>query len=216
MSYNKHNQVANPSLVPVIKDLEKMFELANKKFFGGSLPPVVIVTSKDTMSAYGWYTCAEVWKATDGETEKSFHEICITPENLTRGLVPTWATMIHEMCHHYNFMNGIKDTSNRGVYHNQKFKETAEKAGLVIEKVEKYGYSKTSVSEETEKWMLSCEKSMLQDFNLHREEAVKPKKVRQKSHSIKYVCPTCGTSCRSTKAIRIACMECDCEMEVEF
>ncbi len=68
---------------------------------------------------------------------------------INRGIEETCGTLLHEMVHHYCFLNDIKDTSNNGVYHNRKFKEEAEKRGLIIDKAQTIGWSLTTLKDET-------------------------------------------------------------------
>ena len=66
---------------------------------------------------------------------------------MSRPIENTIATLIHEMTHHYCAMAGIKDTSRGGTYHNKKFKQEAEKRGLIIGYDPRIGHSPTSPSE---------------------------------------------------------------------
>lgn len=122
--------------------------------------------------------------------------------------------MIHEMVHLSNHMNQIKDVSRGNTYHNKKFKETAEQAGLVIEKSDKYGWTKTTLQDSTREFVDGLG---VENFKLHRQaqglaEEVKPKK---KSSSRKYICTSCGASVRATKEIHIMCLDCNEEMILE-
>lgn len=122
--------------------LEKMFRALNTRFFDGKLPEPVI-TLKKTPGAYGHITCGKTWTA---GTEQR-HEINISTATLDRPIEETTATLLHEMCHLYNMVNGIKDTSgSANAYHNKRFKETAESHGLIIEHHAKYGWTVTSPS----------------------------------------------------------------------
>lgn len=123
--------------------LEKMFRELNKHYFNGALPEPII-SLKKTPSAYGHITCSKVWKA--GQENK--YEINISSATLDRPIEETAATLLHEMVHEHNLENGIKDTSNNGVYHNGKFREQAEAHGLTVAHHEKYGWTITSPSEE--------------------------------------------------------------------
>lgn len=80
----------------------------------------------------------------------SLHEIMLSGESLERGAVGTLGTLIHELAHAWNFENEVKDCSDSGRYHNTKFKETAERMGLVIEKADRIGWSTTTVPEATQ------------------------------------------------------------------
>ena len=83
--------------------LEKMFRALNTRFFDGKLPEPVI-TLKKTPGAYGHITCGKTWTA---GTEQR-HEINISTATLDRPIEETTATLLHEMCHLYNMVNGIK------------------------------------------------------------------------------------------------------------
>ena len=116
--------------------LEKMFRELNKHYFAGK-PPEPIISLKKTPSAYGHITCSKVWQA-GGENK---YEINISSATLDRPIEETASTLLHEMVHEYCMENGIKDTSNNGVYHNRRFKEQAEAHGLTVDHHEKYGWT---------------------------------------------------------------------------
>ena len=58
---------------------------------------------------------------------------------------------MHEMVHYYCHTQGIKDTSRGNTYHNKRFKEEAEKRGLMISSAPHIGYSVTQPAPELEK-----------------------------------------------------------------
>ena len=76
------------------------------------------------------------------------------------------ATLLHEMCHYFNYVNGINDTN--GNKHNKKFKKLAESVGLVVEKGKSVGYGYTSLSDElkdyveTRRACISCMPTRIQ------------------------------------------------------
>jgi hypothetical protein len=87
-------------------------------------------------------------------TEKGFHEIMVSGENLRRGARAVFGTTAHETAHAYNIVQGIRDVDSNG-RHNKKFQATAERVfGLTITKVsESIGWSHTEVSDEcAERW----------------------------------------------------------------
>lgn len=196
------------SLKNTIQQLEDLFEIFNYKYFNEELSKPVITVSPDTKGAYGWCTSYKAWKETRHENE-GYYEINICAEYLSRPYEDVAGMMLHEMVHLYNLENGIKDTSRAGTYHNKKFKEAAEAHGLNVENTEKYGWSKTSLTEEARKevedFMNSIDKT---SFDLYREKAEKEKK-KSKSNSKKYVCPCCGLIIRATKEVKVVCYECD-------
>lgn len=200
--------------------LEKMFRALNTRFFDGKLPEPVI-TLKKTPGAYGHITCGKTWTA---GTEQR-HEINISTATLDRPIEETTATLLHEMCHLYNMVNGIKDTSgSANAYHNKRFKETAESHGLIIEHHAKYGWTITSPSLklldfiELQGWQAiqMTEGQSWQDMigtgtgsrtpGAANGGAVKPPK--RPSSTRRWICPKCGTIIRSTKEVRVLCADC--------
>lgn len=151
------------SLKPVIEELENLFSKFNARFFDGGLEkPVITVSPDHTRGAYGWCTGWKAWKA--GEDE-GHYEINLCAEYLNRPFEETCGTLIHEMVHLQNLQDGVQDTSRSGTYHNKKFKETAEAHGLTVEKGEKYGWHKTTLSPEALEFVQSLGK---QGFTLVR------------------------------------------------
>lgn len=202
--------MANTSLKNTIQQLEDLFEVFNYKYFESELSKHVITVSPDTTKgAYGWCTPYKAWKES-GHDSEGYYEINICAEYLSRPYEEVAETMLHEMIHLYNLETGVKDTSRAGTYHNKKFKEAAEAHGLIVETTEKYGYAKTSLTEEArqevEDFMQSIGKT---SFDLYREKVEEQKKKGGKSNSRKYVCPCCGLIVRATKEVKVVCFECN-------
>ena len=192
------------SLKPVIEELENLFSKFNTRFFDGGLEkPVITVSPDHTRGAYGWCTGWKAWKA--GEDE-GHYEINLCAEYLNRPFEETCGTLIHEMVHLQNLQDGVQDTSRSGTYHNKKFKETAEAHGLTVEKGEKYGWHKTTLSPEALEFVQSLGK---QGFTLVRPRPLGLKgSSKGGSSSRKYVCPCCGAIIRATKEVRVICADC--------
>lgn len=196
------------SLQQVIGKLETLFETFNSKFFNNELErPVIAVSPDSTGGAFGWFT---TWRAWQKDGTNGFFEINVTAEHLNRPIQDVCGTLIHEMVHLYNHIKGIKDTSRGVTYHNKKFKETAEKCGLIIEHHDKYGWSTTKLQDSTKEFI---ETLGVIDFGLHRQKQLSLENgKKKKSSSKKYICSECGTSVRATKEVRIICADCDVEM----
>ena len=194
----------NASLKPTLNQLENLFQFFNKEYFLDQLESPTITISPDiTSGAYGWCTSWKAWK--HSSEDEGHYEINICAEYLTRPFEEVAGTMLHEMVHLDNLYKEIKDTSRSGTYHNNKFKETAEKRGLIVEKTEKYGFAITKLTDEA--------KDKLKNFNhksfdMFRDSAAKKSNKTSKSSSIKYVCPNCGLIIRATKEVRVECVDC--------
>lgn len=196
------------TVTKTIENLEKAFAEFNKYYFNNELPSVVIQYYKDkTEKAYGWITVNKEWK----QGENTTYEIHISANFANRGEVAVYGTLLHEMAHLYNLEHKIDDTSNNGYFHNAKFKATAEKHGLTVERTG-YGWSKTTPTEETVNIIATFPKFDL--FNTYKKR--EQDKEKKSNTSFKHVCPVCGAIARTTKStIRLICADCNELMEIE-
>ena len=124
--------------------LNKIFDLLNKEYFENTLSRPTI-TIQSTPKAYGHFSLnSNTWISKIGGT----HEINVGAGTLSRPIENVVATLLHEMVHYYNHVNGVQDCSRGNTYHNKRFKQAAESRGLIISHSEKYGWSHTEPSEE--------------------------------------------------------------------
>lgn len=211
----------------IVAKTEAMFDLFNAHFYNSEMTrPAITVSPDGGRGAYGWCSIYEIWQG-DGEAHR---EINITAEYINRPIAEVAATMLHEMAHLYNLTHGIKDVSNNGYYHNKKFKETAEAHGLHIEHHNTYGWTVTTLAEDTADWLAqqpgmqditASRKTLLQiktktDDTEDGEETtttIKGGRQTSKNRSIKYVCPKCGAIIRATKEVNVVCGDCDVPFE---
>ena len=199
--------------------LNKVFKLINEEYFNNELE-VPTITIQSTVGAYGHVSVNKVWH---NDTEAT-HELNLSADYLNRPIENIVATLIHEGCHLYALQNNIKDTSNRGIYHNKRFKALAEERGLQISKHKTYGWT---ITEPTERTLDFCIINQLEDIQIVRQTpysigisggkagsgsapVTRPKKP---SSTRKYICPCCGNSFRATKTIRVLCMDCNVQFE---
>ena len=211
----------------IVAKAETMFDLFNAHFYLGELQrPAITVSPDGGHGAYGWCSVYEIWQG-NGEAHR---EINLCAEYIDRPIGEVAATMLHEMAHLYDLTHGIKDVSNNGYYHNMKFKETAEAHGLHIEQHVTYGWTITTLAEETAVWLAAqpcmediaaSRKALLQiktkgDSDEGGEETtttIKGGRQTSKNRSIKYVCPTCGAIIRATKQVNVVCGDCNVPFE---
>ena len=198
--------------------LNKVFDLLNAEFFENALSRPTI-TIQSTPKAYGHFSLREdTWISKLGGT----HEINIGAGTLSRPIEEVAATLLHEMVHYYNYEMGIQDCSRGNTYHNRRFREAAEARGLIVTHSDKYGWSHTSPSDRLLEFIMNND---LTDILINRNEytgfritgtgthsgagaALPPKK----SSTRKYICPCCGMSVRATRAVNVACMDCDMQL----
>ena len=210
-----------------VKSVENLFDAFNEKYYEGKLPrPVITIASKGKYNAYGWFSVGKIWN--NAETKEKYHEINICAEYVARPIEEVVGTLLHEMAHLYCSYNSIKDTSNNGIYHNNRFKKVAEDHGLIIDKG-RYGWHVTSLNEETKAYIKELN---VEGFKLFRNPEHNPEASmgsgtsgsesegeqsaetpKKKKSSIKWVCPVCGNICRTTKVFKLICGECMEPME---
>ena len=198
--------------------LNKIFDLLNEEFFENELSRPTI-TIQSTPRAYGHFSLREdTWVSKLGGT----HEINIGAGTLSRPIEEVVSTLLHEMVHYYNYERGVQDCSRGNTYHNRKFREEAERRGLLVEHSDKYGWSHTTPSDLLLDFVLEND---LSDILINRNEfsgfqmggtgthsgtSITP--TAKKSSSRKYICPCCGTSIRATKRVNIGCLDCGVPM----
>lgn len=193
----------------IVAFLEDAYDILNVKYFEGALPKAVI-TIQSSPKAYGHFTPWDAWK----ENDTGYKEINLGAETLNRPIENVIATLLHEMVHFSNWCSNIKDCSRGGYYHSKKFKIEAEKRGLIIEYDKTIGYSPTSPSPELIEFI---KEQGWQGVDLARQGQLSfsgGNNGRTKSNVRKYLCPECGCSVRATKSVNIACLDCDCPMEL--
>lgn len=187
--------------------LENAYNALNKEFFNGELTPVVI-TVQSSPKAHGHYTNWDAWK----ENDQGYREINIGAETLNRPIEDVMATLVHEMVHHYCALNGIKDTSRKGTYHNKKFLWYGENTkAIVLSYDSRIGYSPTKPSA---RLVAFIQAQGWQGVDLSRQGLGKAART-PKQGVRKYQCPECGCSVRATKAVNIACVDCQAIMELQ-
>ena len=197
--------------------LEKLYDKINADIFGGTLTRPVITIQSST-KAWGHLTVHDAWSI-KGE---GYKELNISTASLMRPIEATIATLIHEMCHQYDLVVlGIMDCSNKGLYHNRTFKQTAEAHGLICTCEAKHrGWGHTEPSDALIEWIIEND---IREIPMARYDFLTayvpggsrtanggevPTATPTKSNSRRWVCPCCGTIVRSTKTVRIICADC--------
>lgn len=216
------------NMARVIGEIQKIARMINVDWFRNELPiEDCIFTVQSTPKAYAHFTPYLAYRVHDKEGERGSVEINIGAGTLDRSIDAVVASLIHEMVHWYNWINKVKDTSNNNVYHNHRFKDEAEKHGIIIDYADRIGWSVTSPSDELIEW---CINNDLEDFRLGRNEFTsyfigggskagnagtgKTTIVPKKGNSHKLICPCCGVTVRYTtaKTPNIVCGDCNEQM----
>jgi hypothetical protein len=128
----------------IVSHINKMYLHFNKKL-EAELPKNIVFTvipNRGKGTILGWFA-KERWQMGD----EVLHEINITADKLARTFEEIAETLLHEMVHLKNNINGIDDCTQTQ-YHKKAFKHQAEEFGLNVERTKNRGYSHTSLGEE--------------------------------------------------------------------
>lgn len=188
-----------------LETLEKMFDELNNRFYNGQLPrPVIQYTIDTSNKCYGYITVNKVWQDKENK-EVANYDLTISA-NYNRDKYSVIGTMLHEMSHLYNIVNGINDVSNNGFYHNKEYKATAEKHGLIVSR-NKYGWAKTILNDDAKTfaeslnvpnvWYNVFAGTPFEDVHSNEEseeseESEENKEKPVKAKWVKFTCAVCG------------------------
>jgi hypothetical protein len=142
------------SILGAVGELERAFDelkdlFPNKDKFE---MPIITVQSQGRKSAFGWF-CENKWQ--DEWEKRQRPEINISAEYLSRPILDIIQTLIHEMTHYSNNLDGIKDCSPNQ-YHNKKFAIRCQEIGLIAKSGYR-GWSNTELSPELRERILSLD-----------------------------------------------------------
>lgn len=196
-----------------IGELHKVFDYINHKEFQDELiRPIITVqpqkTKKKDCKVLGWCSNIEQWTMNILGNESHHHEINIVLENFEGEYEGIISTFVHEVSHLANTQLHIDDCSKRG-FHNENFKEMANRLGLIVNQVEKQGFSETLASQSLldELETLDVNKDFL---NIKRIVEIKERKPTVRKPQFEYSCPSCHKKIKSKEDnMEIKCICCD-------
>jgi hypothetical protein len=202
-------------LSKTISNLENLFKELNSLIFSDKLPkPVITVIpeKRKNVSTYGWLSPEPIWFGKEDNVVA--YELNICPENFYElNKNDLCGILIHEMCHLYNAINGIKDVS--GMKHNKKFKETAERFGLVCgDPDKKVGFGETEISTRLQELIDEYINFDIDSFLFwYRSLPEVEKTETEKKISYSYKCPKCGKKFKIKYKVDVFCPECQAAFE---
>ena len=98
-------------MYPNLQKTEKIFDLFNHHFYNDEMArPAITVSPDGGHDAYGWCSVYEIWQGNGAV----YREINICVEYIDRPIGEVPATMLHEMAHLYDLVNGIKKPARKG------------------------------------------------------------------------------------------------------
>lgn len=121
---NKPEPIKVNATLEVYEELQSVYDIYNQELFNGELPGVLLVITRKRNSK-GFYSPAR-YANKDGVLAD---EIAMNPEFfLVRSVEEVLSTLVHEMCHQWQFNFG-KDV--KAGYHNKEFSVKMESVGLI-------------------------------------------------------------------------------------
>lgn len=196
-----------------LDELYRIFELLNKKYYDNELPhPMITIQAAKKPQLVGWFTLDKMWNS-DAETENAKYEINIAAEGLKRDILDIVETLQHEMVHYCNKLSEIVDY--HGKMHTKKFKNLAEKVGLICHKDSRLGYGLT---ERTPEFTEYIQKTIQPDencFTYFRTFILKKQVAEKQKKLFKYKCPDCDTEAKAKKDVILICGNCNITLDME-
>lgn len=205
-------------MIKLYNELYKAFDFFNKELFNGELKNYALTIQAPKTKAYvnvlGWCSSIPTWHAIENdENDKSsdvpMYEVTLVANHLDRPFLEIMGTIIHEMVHLSNNLKDINDCS-KSQFHNEKFRNEAERVGLICEKVPRKGWAATSLSPKLAELIENSDidKSAFNFFKDKIKLEEKAKKKRKKKY--KFICTSCLDVVYSEKEdLQVICAECN-------
>lgn len=148
-----------------------------------------------------------------GENGPELHELFIGGEGLRAGPAAILGTLLHEAAHGLATVRGIPETSNRGYYHNKRYKALAEELGLEVADAGARGWQDTSVAPASQREYAAQLAQLAEVLPIYRHAEEQPPPRNRSRNRIPAVCdcaaPVRAWAARGTLAEeRLTCRDC--------
>lgn len=194
----------NINIDEIITELTYLHVQLNEILFSSKLQPtkIAIETSKHRrIAAWAYFEPSSGW-------DSKMPQITFLTSRWKGDYIEIISTLVHEMCHQYNYENKIKDVEISNGRHNKNFKKAAIELGLLIVKNSgsTQGLNQTTASQE----LIYIVETKL-DFNrkalsiIHSDSLFNDK---TKQFNYKYEC-SCGKTLTIRKKMDINCNNCN-------
>lgn len=226
-SMEKNLNVVSSDFSAMVLSLNKVSSIIDTRIFDKRLSTLlasqgkaVVVTvqsqaclgRKETVN--GWATTKEVWHSEDN---KSYFEINMSAEQMNRPWTEIVTTLAHEMLHIINNLEGLKDTSRQGRYHNKVWAQSAKKYGFNVPEADSsIGYSAITLDEFKSQGLINETNKYASDM-IYRDAFSIKNINKAKKVTYKYVCPVCGAKVSSSSGtLNLICGDCNAPLELEL
>ena len=213
--------------------LQNSYDFFNEKLFDNELPHCLITLQRKG-KAYGYYSPKRFKNLS---SEDFTDEIALNPIMLVEGNQEAMQTLVHEMCHLWQYHFG---SPSRAGYHNREWASKMESIGLMPSSTGKVGGKKTGQSvadyalaedrflrafeiwnkDNVLEWY-AIENSLLQLLQMTNQgggglasalnDDTKP--AGAKKNKTKFICPECGCNAWGKPSLNLICGDCNRPME---
>ena len=191
-----------------IQFLENLYNFYNRELFENKLPDVVISFSRD--SNVSGVFLPEKWQSNNNP----IHEISINPDYFEANSIDFHQTIVHEMCHIYQFENG---TPGKNGYHNKEFSEIMFSIGLQTsdsgtENGNPTGYKMSDYIIEDGSFVSAFKKIQEHGYTIPSVKPIRSRKKHFGGVRSKYTCK-CGYNIWGKSGLKIMCKNCKSDFE---
>ena len=197
--------------IQLYNELTTAFDYYNARLFDNKLPACILTLSRS--DKYAGYFVEGIWNK-EGQ-DKSLDEIALNPSLFSdRTTEETLSTLVHEMCHMYQF--AFLKASRKG-YHNGEFANLMETVGLQCSSTGEEG-GKTTGQKMSHyilnngNFDINTKELLDSGFKLSYKDTwdqTKTKKVATtKKNKIKYTCSGCDSNAWAKPAASLICGSC--------
>ena len=190
------------ALSTITKALEQAHEIIKAET---GAPRATLLVTRDLKGRKGHFTPFTPWRTND----EAFSEIAFNLEHFTTP-AELLSTLLHEVAHSINHMNGIEDCSSNQ-YHNGKFKAQAEALGLKTLEIKGKGHAATELTELGAKRWKKALTILTNAFDLTALGGEQAKKKGRNTNLIKATCE-CENVIRLSRTvleIGVTCNSCE-------
>lgn len=204
---------------------QNAFDYFNKVLFAGELPQVLLTLSRSGKKIAGQFKTNAWASSADDINDDAYkmpvqHEISLNPETFNYGETEIYSTLVHEMVHLWQEVNG---TAPRKCYHDKGFAEKMELVGLTPSSTGMPGGKRTGQKmgdyPTPNGVFLQALEKMPKNYlfpfftygaiGADKEEGEGEDKGEKKKNKIKYTCPGCDANAWGKPELKLICGECE-------
>ena len=185
-------------------NLDDAYKYFNTSLFNNNLPDCLI-TYQRKKGAHGYFWAHKIQNKHNNE---KISEIALNIDSNDRYDIEVLSTLVHEMCHLWQCYFG---KMSRGGYHNKQWFSKMIEIGLEpTGKGQKVSHDivEGQFKTQADKFIANGFKFDWQSIN-----DAKANKKAKKKNKVKYSCPACGLNVWAKPDVRIACVDCDLQMD---